>query len=415
MDSSNAQIKAKAQKLIDSKPADPAKLPEWWASWHALGDMVTTSSTSGLSAEQEDEAAASSNANAHWKGWWNSQGPPELPGGPETAQKKSKIVVWGGGAFGTAMATCAARNGHDVVMYVRDQAQADSINNFHKNSKYLTDFDLLPNITASTDLKTANENASLFMHCLPCQLTPKWLETNRDIIPENVCICSTAKGLYVETRQLLGDAMLAALKRPQPLAFLSGPSFAAEIMKGDPTAVVVASEKLYHASAVQKYLSCECMRIYVTQDVVGVQLGGALKNPLAIGAGMIEGMGLGINTMSAFVARSCNELNQLCIAMGGDAHTISGLSGVGDLMLTAFGNLSRNRTCGMRLVKGESLSEILASTTVEGVPTAGVAVYYADRCGLDLPIFRTAFDVINGRLTAKEARAALMNRPLGKE
>lgn len=157
------------------------------------------------------------------------------------------------------------------------------------------------------------------------------------------------------------------------------------------------------------------MRIYVTQDIVGVQLGGALKNPLAIGAGMIEGMGLGINTMSAFVARSCNELNQLCVAMGGDKRTISGLSGVGDLMLTAFGNLSRNRTCGMRLVKGESLEEILASTTVEGVPTAGVAVYYADRCGLDLPIFRTAFDVINGRLTPKEARSALMNRPLGKE
>ena len=246
------------------------------------------------------------------------------------------------------MATCAARNGHDVVMYVRDEAQAASINTKHINSKYLSDFTLLPNITASTNLVDANKSASLFMHCLPCQLTPKWLAANRDVIPTDVCICSTAKGLYVETKQLLGDAMLAALERPQPLAFISGPSFAAEIMKGDPTAVVVASDKLYHASAVQKFLSCECMRLYVTQDIIGVQLGGALKNPLAIGAGMIEGMGLGINTMSAFVARSCNELHQLCVAMGGAKNTISGLSGVGDLMLTAFGNLSRNRTCGMR-------------------------------------------------------------------
>ena len=186
-------------------------------------------------------------------------------------------------------------------------------------------------------------------------------------------------------------------------------------MKGDPTAVVVAAEKLYHATAVQKFLSCECMRLYVTQDVVGVQLGGALKNPLAIGAGMIEGLGLGINTMSAFVARSCNELHQLCVAMGGAKNTISGLSGVGDLMLTAFGNLSRNRTCGMRLVKGEKLEDILATTTVEGVPTARVAIYYADQCGLDLPIFRCAAAVINGEMTPADARSALMTRPLGKE
>mmetsp|Transcript_16138 Transcript_16138/g.32144 ORF Transcript_16138/g.32144 Transcript_16138/m.32144 type:complete len:384 (+) Transcript_16138:25-1176(+) len=356
------QLKAKAAQLLSTKPsaADPALLAQWWASWNALADMAPAAvpDASGSSDDVGAQEELERSSNPHWKGWWNAAGPPPPPvssEAPKNVPKKHKIVVWGGGAFGTAMATCAARNGHDVVMYVRDEAQAASINTQNINSKYLSNFTLLPNISASTNLAEANSGASLFMHCLPCQLTPKWLAANRDVIPADVCICSTAKGLYLETKQLLGDAMLAALERPQPLAFLSGPSFAAEIMKGDPTAVVVAAEKLYYATAVQKFLSCECMRLYVTQDVVGVQLGGALKNPLAIGAGMIEGLGLGINTMSAFVARSCNELHQLCVAMGGAKNTISGLSGVGDLMLTAFGNLSRNRTCGMRLVKGEKV------------------------------------------------------------
>jgi glycerol-3-phosphate dehydrogenase (NAD+) len=173
--------------------------------------------------------------------------------------------------------------------------------------------------------------------------------------------------------------------------------------------------RLPPATAVQKFLSNNSMRVYVSQDVVGVQLGGALKNPLAIGAGMIEGLGLGINTMSAFVTRSCNELRQLCVAMGGKENTISGLSGVGDLMLTCFGNLSRNRTCGTRLVQGEKLEDILKTMTVEGVPTARVCVYYADMCGLDLPIFRCAAAVIDGKMSPEEARSALMSRPLGME
>ena len=126
---------------------------------------------------------------------------------------------------------------------------------------------------STTDLVLACENTSLIIHALPCQLTPGWYAANRDIIPANVCICSTAKGLYVPTKQLLGDAIISSLERKQPLAFLSGPSFAAEIMKGDPTAVVVASKKLYHATAIQRLMSNDTFRIYTTQDVVGVQLG----------------------------------------------------------------------------------------------------------------------------------------------
>ncbi|GMI34171.1 hypothetical protein TrCOL_g13137 [Triparma columacea] len=414
------KLRTRAAELLASKPIDsnPEALSTWWADWCALGSMIPPNSIGERDAKGSPAPLPDSPA-AHWKGWWSATAPPapssSSPSNSPDSTNKLKVTVWGGGAFGTAMARCASRNGHNVVMYVRDPEQERSINEDHVNNKYLSNFTLPDNITATIDLKEANAGSSLFIHALPCQLTPKWLAANRTLIPGDVCICSTAKGLYVETRQLLGDAMLAALERPQPLAFLSGPSFAAEIMKGDPSAVVVASLKLYHATAVQKFLSNNSMRVYVSQDVVGVQLGGALKNPLAIGAGMIEGLGLGINTMSAFVTRSCNELRQLCVAMGGKENTISGLSGVGDLMLTCFGNLSRNRTCGTRLVKGEKLEDILKTMTVEGVPTARVCVYYADMCGLDLPIFRCAAAVIDGKMSPEEARSALMSRPLGME
>merc|ERR1719367_233493 len=149
-------------------------------------------------------------------------------------------------------------------------------------------------------------------------------------------------------------------------------------------------------------------------DLVGVELGGALKNPLAIAAGLIEGKGLGINTMAAFVTRSSQELQALARAMGGHELTVSGLSGVGDLMLTSFGDPSRNRTCGMRLVAGETMEQICATTTVEGVPTAQVAVHFADMCDLDLPIFRTIAAVLRGDMTPDEGMQSLLSRPVGQ-
>ena len=261
---------SKAAALLVSKPSasSPELLSKWWSDWITLGDMASNSSPAPPPTSGKDLLKAEAPPPpTHWDGWWKSALTTSASS-PTNASSSSpstplKVTVWGGGAFGTAMAMCASRNGHNVVMYVRDPIQAASINEKHVNSKYLSQFTLPPNITATTDLETANSGSALFIHALPCQLTPKWLASNKHLIPEDVCICSTAKGLYVETRQLLGDAMLGALERPQPLAFLSGPSFAAEIMKGDPTAVVVASQKLYHATAVQKFLSNQAMRVYV--------------------------------------------------------------------------------------------------------------------------------------------------------
>jgi len=314
------------------------------------------------------------------------------------------------------MAAAAGRNGHHVFIYVRRREVAREIKLTGQNAHYLPGLQLPRTVTATTDVEEALRGTELIIHALPAQKSPAWIEEHRDLIPPDVIYCSTAKGLHLDSKSLLSTAMLKAFGRDQPLAVLSGPSFAKEIVSEQPTSVVVASKKLADAVFVQRVMSSTTFRVYASQDTVGVELGGALKNPLALGAGMIEGLGFGINTMSAYVTRSCAELTSLCMAMGGKSETISGLSGVGDLMLTAFGSLSRNRSCGIRLVKGESLEDILATTTVEGVPTAEVAVMFAEQCNLHLPIFRTVNNILQGKLKPEDfVVTAMMTLPLTME
>ncbi|KAL4169149.1 hypothetical protein KRP22_010074 [Phytophthora ramorum] len=295
-----------------------------------------------------------------------------MAGMPSAEVEKVKVAVLAAGAFGIAMATLAARRKHDVVIYARDAEVVQSINTTHRSPRVFPQFELLkqhPRV----------------------DLAPDFLAQHRADIPTDAVLVITCKGLFLQTKQLLAEPILEALQRDQPLAFLSGPSFALELMNNAPSAVVVASKLLYHAVYVQRRLSTVDFRVYSSQDIVGVQLGGALKNPLAIGAGM------------------------LCLAMGGQPITISGLSGIGDLMLTAFGSLSRNRTFGVRLIQGEKAEDLLRETTVEGVPTAEVAVYFAEQCGLDLPIFRTVNAMIKGHVKREQLQDLLMNRPLKSE
>jgi len=327
------------------------------------------------------------------------------------------VAIIGMGAFGTAMATLAARAGHRVKAFARDPAQREAINNGHRNPKAKTmeDFDLPDNIEAVASVEEACSGAAIIMHALPAQSTPAFIREHRSVIPQDAIFCSTAKGLYLQDKCLLSEAMESAFDRQQPLAVLSGPSFAKQIMEGQPTVVVVAAVELQTAMTVQRALSSSRFRVYASDDLVGVELGGALKNPLAIGAGMIEGAGFGINTMAAYLTRACRELQMICTEMGGKPQTVNGLSGIGDLMLTAFGELSRNRTCGIRLAKGETLQDILATTTVEGVPTAGCAMHFAQKYSMELPIFSAVSGVLDGSIGIKDAMLLLMNRPLGTE
>lgn len=332
-----------------------------------------------------------------------------------------RVVVLGAGAFGTAMAYAACQGGNEVVIYMRDEEQCRVMNEEHRNSKYLTEFSLhvdgVCDIRGICTLEELKEELSVpgvvIIHALPCQLTPPWFREHKDIIPKDALICVTAKGLYLPTQQLMGHAILDALDRAeQPLAFLSGPSFAVEIMKGDPTTLVVASDELFQAVRIQRIMSnFRTLRVFTSDDPVGVQLGGALKNPLAVGAGMISGMGCGTNTLSAVVTRASGELRELCIAMGGNPRTIDGLAGIGDLMLTCFSPQSRNQRCGQRLIHGERVEDIQKNTTVEGIATADVAIVYADMCGLELPIFRCVHALIHKKITPDQAMADLMGRP----
>jgi len=326
-----------------------------------------------------------------------------------------RVCVLGAGSYGTAMATAVARRGVEVRLYARDEEQARAINETRRNPKYLSEFELPPSLQAISSLQEALEGCEIVFLALPAQKVPDFLREHRSLIKPDTILVNTSKGLYLRTRQLLSDAIYETLERNQPLVLLSGPSFAKEIMQGHPTTVVCASQKLYHAVQVQRVMSSSKFKVYTSQDVVGVELGGALKNPLAVGAGIIEGLGYGINTMSAYITRSTHELTTLIVAMGGQPQTAAGLSGVGDLMLTAFGSLSRNRTCGIRLAKGETLAQICENSTVEGVPTATVAVYFADQCGLDVPIFRTVEKMIAGKLKPERAAEELMTLPLSSE
>jgi glycerol-3-phosphate dehydrogenase (NAD+) len=316
------------------------------------------------------------------------------------------------------MAQVAARAGHEVVLYARDKKQVEDINLLHKNVKMLGklgDFELLPNIRATTDLAEAVSGVTVIIHSIPAQLTPRFLAENKDIIPPTACIVITSKGLYVPTEQLMYDAVLDAMGREQPLAILSGPSFAREMMSDFPTAVTVACHDPEWASYIQHVISSGTFRVYTTTDVLGVQLGGALKNPLAIGAGMLEGLGFGSNTLAGFLTRGCSEMRKLSVAMGGKAETLNGLSGVGDLMLTAYGALSRNRQVGTRLAKGESLADICREMTCEGVPTASVAIKLAEEYQLNLPNFRMIAAILAGKVTLEQARHVIMSQPLHAE
>ena len=338
---------------------------------------------------------------------------------PEEDRKKSKVVIVGAGAFGTAMAYVASWNAETVVIVARDPEQVAAINETGKNPKHPCTFPST-NVTATTEMEEATKGGVDFIIlALPAQKTPDWLIKNKEHIPDKTLLCSTAKGLYLETKDLLSVTYQEILADKHiRFAVLSGPSFAVQIVENHPTAVVVASTHLADAVAVQRAMSTSRFRVYASQDVVGVELGGALKNVLAIGAGMITGKEYGINTMAAYLTRACRELSCLCVAMGGHADTVSGLSGIGDLMLTAFGELSRNRTCGVRLAKGEPLADILDGPnklTVEGVPTAAVAVEFAAKSNLDLPIFASIHAILQGELSCDEALVRHMARPVGME
>ncbi|XAR66036.1 Glycerol-3-phosphate dehydrogenase (NAD(+)) [Bertholletia excelsa] len=349
-----------------------------------------------------------------WSRSWRSKAKTDV------LQRTNKVVVLGGGSFGTAMAAhIADRKAQlEVNILVRDPQVCQYINERHCNLKYFPDHRLPDNVIATTDAKAALLNADFCLHAVPVQFSSSFLEGIADYVDPGLPFISLSKGLELNTLRTMSQIIPQALRNPrQPYVVLSGPSFASELMKKLPTAMVVASKDKKLANAAQQLLASQNLRINTSSDVTGVEIAGALKNVLAIAAGIVEGMELGNNSMAALVAQGCSEIRWLATKMGAKSATITGLSGTGDIMLTCFVNLSRNRRVGVRLGSGENLGDILSSMNqvAEGVSTAGAVIALAQKYNVKMPVLTAVARIIDNELTPKKAVFELMSLPQVEE
>jgi len=322
-----------------------------------------------------------------------------------------KIAVLGGGAFGTALACDAARAGNQVNLWCRDETAANSINRDHKNPAYLGDALLPEELTATTDISDALSGASSVIIATPAQTFLKVTKLiARDLMPDAILV-SAAKGIDQETG-FLPTETLKILLPDHKRAALSGPSFAADIVAGLPTAVTIASENLDDASVLCETLSSGTFRCYASDDPKGVELGGALKNVLALAVGLARGLGLGASAEAALIARGFAEINRVATTKGAKAETLTGLSGLGDLILTCSSPQSRNFSYGIALGKREKLEGLKLA---EGVFTATIAERIAVTEGVNCPIISAVTSVLDDKLDPMEAVSQLLNRPLKAE
>jgi len=335
-----------------------------------------------------------------------------------------RIAVMGGGNFGLAMGAICSRQGFPTTILVRDEEVANNINQKHSHPRYMSDIKLPTRLRATADPNECLPDATYIIHAVPCQYSRKFLESVASYIPAQTPILSVSKGIETSSMGFMADVIRDVLGEDRPLAFLSGPSFAREIVENvGATAVVIASEDLDLARDLATLISDRRFKCYTSMDVIGVEIGGAVKNVIALGAGMCEGLGLGTNAMSGLVTRGCNEMRRLGLTFGANPSTIAGLSGVGDTFGTCFGPLSRNRKFGYRLGKGETMEEILESTSevAEGVDTALAVVRLIEqeckgyRLDLKYPILFGIARILEGKSTPLEGLEGLMNMPMQME
>jgi glycerol-3-phosphate dehydrogenase (NAD(P)+) len=329
-------------------------------------------------------------------------------------------AVIGGGSWGTALAKVLADKGEEVRLWARDPAAADTMRRTHENFRYLPGIPLPENLHATADLGQALDGADMVLIVVPSHTLRDVVRQMRSVgLRDDVPIVSATKGIENETLQLMSEVLESELPREahRNLAYLSGPSFAKEVALGLPTAIVLASPNESLAERLQQRFSSERLRAYVNTDVVGVEVGGALKNVIAIAAGGVDGLGIGHNARAAMITRGLNEIARLAMAKGGSALTLAGLAGLGDLVLTCTGEASRNRTVGFELGRGKSIEEVLAGMTqvAEGVRTAKSGYLLAEKLGVELPIVGEVYRVLYERKPLREAVTYLMTRALVRE
>jgi len=328
------------------------------------------------------------------------------------------IGVLGAGSFGTCLAILASQD-NDVTLWVRDPEQREAIEQQHENAKYLPGIPVPESIHTTTSISEAVCDKELLIWAVPSHGVRAVLEQAALDIHPDAILLSTIKGIESGTCKLMHEVFNDCLTPIHHSRFvaLSGPSFASEVARKLPTLVTLASAEEAFAISVQSTLSCPWFRCYSQTDVLGVELAGALKNVIAIAVGISDGLGLGNNSRAALMTRGLAEITRLGIALGAEPQTFQGLSGMGDLVLTCTGDLSRNRQVGLAMGKGRPLEDILSemSQVAEGVRTAEAAWQLSQRVGLEIPIISSVRDVIRGQYPAKEVVTQLMGRQLKSE
>ncbi len=328
----------------------------------------------------------------------------------------SRIAILGAGAWGTALAiSLARRGGHQLVLWSHSEALAAQLNEAGENLPYLPGYTLPADIGITADLPAAIFEADILLCVTPSQHLRGTLQTIAPLLTRNQVVVSASKGL--EDGSHLRMTQVIASLCSNPSAVLSGPSFAQEVAAGAPTAVVVASSQPGTAAVLQREFSSSTLRLYTNDDVIGTELGGALKNVIALASGVVHGLNLGNNSSAALITRGIAEMTRLAMACGGRRQTLAGLAGVGDLVLTCTGSLSRNRQVGMELGRGRRLPEILAGLhgkVAEGIRSTTGALGLAARYGVEMPITGQMNAVLFESRSPREAIRELMARP-GRE
>ncbi len=335
------------------------------------------------------------------------------------SQNPVRCAVLGAGSFGTCLAILLAEQGYAVSLWARDPLIVDAIRRHRRNPRYLADLPLPQNIEAVSSLEEALVHREVVLSVVPSYAVREVWEQARGFLDRDALVISASKGIEVGTGLLVSQILQEVLppEAHARLVFLSGPSFAREIAEGLPTAASLASNNEGFAIAAQSILSSPSFRCYTNDDVIGLELGGALKNVIAIAVGISDGMQMGLNSRAALITRGLAEIGRLGAALGAKPLTFLGLSGIGDLILTCTGDLSRNRRVGLAIGRGDPIEQVLETLTevAEGVRTTRSAYELARRHGVEMPITDSVYRVLYERKDLDEAVRELVSRQLKSE
>ena len=322
------------------------------------------------------------------------------------------IGVLGSGSWGTALGVHLARTGHEVRLWARDAALVEQMASARANATYLPGIELPSALRPTSVLGDAVAGAAFVVMAVPSHGVRAVARAAGAFAPAECTLVSATKGLEADSMLRMSEVMRAECPGVRDIVVLSGPSFAIELARELPTAMVAAGESSVAVEMIQAHFRSPALRLYGSSDVVGVEIGGALKNTIAIAAGVVEGLGLGHNALAALITRGLAELSRLAVGLGAQRDTLAGLAGLGDLVLTCTGDLSRNRQLGMALARGEALADILARTKMvaEGVLTTRAALALGERHGIELPITQEMSEVLAGRVEPQAAIRNLMGR-----